>query len=61
MAAGFLTQSRKVAKSQRVFSILASWRLGAFALKGPFFIRTTVRKNHAIPRRFLPQKNAKNA
>jgi hypothetical protein len=24
-------------------------------------IRTTVRKNHAIPRRFLPQKNAKNS
>jgi hypothetical protein len=24
-------------------------------------IRTTLRKNHAIPRRFLPKKNAKNS
>jgi hypothetical protein len=34
MAAGFLTQSRKGAKAQRVFSGLASLGLGDFALKG---------------------------
>jgi len=27
----------------------------------PIFIRTTARRNHAIPRRFLLQRNAKNS
>jgi hypothetical protein len=36
MMAESLTQSRQVAKTQRVFSLLASLGLCAFALKGPF-------------------------
>jgi hypothetical protein len=36
MMAESLTQSRQVAKTQRVFPLLASLRLCAFALKGPF-------------------------
>jgi hypothetical protein len=35
---GILTQSRKDAKAQRVFSFLASLRLRVFALRGPCFI-----------------------
>jgi hypothetical protein len=37
MTAEFLTQRRKAVKTQRVFSVLTFWRLGAFALKGPFY------------------------
>jgi hypothetical protein len=36
MMAEFLTQSRKDAKAQRVFSFLASLRLRVFALRGPW-------------------------
>jgi len=37
LAGGFLAQSRKGAKAQKVFSALATLRLGDFALKSLFY------------------------
>jgi hypothetical protein len=58
-AAHRMKLAQKLTKATKKKSSFVSFVL--FCSRGIRLIRTTLRKNHAIPRRFLPQRNAKNS